>query len=69
LARRGIVARVRAFTVYGDYADAAPHRAIVDAVARGELDVEFAWGPTAGYFAKDAQHELAIVPVTPWLDR
>jgi mxaJ protein len=68
LARRGIVERVRGFTVYGDYADAAPQRAIVDAVARGELDVAIAWGPTAGYFAKDAQHELAIVPVTPWLD-
>jgi len=68
LARRGIVDNVRGFTVFGDYADTAPQRAIIDAVARGDIDVAIAWGPTAGYFAKHEKPELRLAPVTPWLD-
>ena len=66
LSRRGLVANVRGYMVYGDYAGAAPQRAIVDAVAARTLDVAIAWGPTAGYFAKGSP--LRIAPVTPWLD-
>ena len=68
LSRRGIVGNVRGYTVYGDYADPAPQRAIVDAVERGEVDIAIAWGPTAGYFSRDAKPALHLAPVTPWLD-
>jgi mxaJ protein len=68
LSRRGIVDNVRGFTVYGDYADAAPQRAIVDAVGRGTIDVAIAWGPTAGYFAAQQPRPLRLAPVAPWLD-
>ncbi len=68
LSRRGLVANVRGYMLYGDYAGTAPQRAIVDAVAAGDIDVAVAWGPTAGYFAKQARVPLHIAPVTPWLD-
>jgi mxaJ protein len=68
LARRGIIDNVRGFTVYGDYADAAPQRAIVDAVAHGTIDIAIAWGPTAGYFAAQQKLPLRLTPVAPWLD-
>lgn len=68
LARRGIVDKVRGFMVYGDYADKAPQATVVDAVARGDVDVAIVWGPTAGYFAARAPVPMAITPVTPWLD-
>ena len=68
LARRGLVSNVRGYTVYGDYADSTPQRPIVDAVARGVVDIAIAWGPTAGYFARGLSPALALVPVTPWLD-
>jgi mxaJ protein len=68
LARRDMRDNVRGFMVYGDYADAAPQAAVFDAVARGDLDVAIAWGPTAGYFAQRAKPALKTTPVTPWLD-
>jgi mxaJ protein len=68
LARRGIVDNVRGYMVYGDYARHAPQADIVDAVAKGDIDVALAWGPTAGYFAAREQTPLRLVPVTPWLD-
>lgn len=68
LARRGIVDNVRGYMVYGDYARHAPQAEIVDAVAKGDIDVALAWGPTAGYFAAREKTPLRLVPVTPWLD-
>ncbi|WP_202908955.1 quinoprotein dehydrogenase-associated putative ABC transporter substrate-binding protein [Cognatilysobacter segetis] len=68
LARRGLVANVRGYTVYGDYADSTPQRPILDAVARGDVDLAVAWGPTAGYFARGSVPPLTLTPVSPWLD-
>lgn len=68
LARRGIVQNVRGYMVYGDYAKDAPPRAIVDAVAKGDLDVAVVWGPLAGYFAARSQEPLTLKPVAPAQD-
>jgi mxaJ protein len=68
LSRRGIVGNVRGYMLYGDYGRPNPAAAIVDAVARGEVDVGLVWGPLAGYFARRATPSLRIEPVTPWLD-
>jgi mxaJ protein len=68
LARRGIVANVRGYPVYGDYASAAPQSPIVDAVARNEVDVAFVWGPTAGWFARREPVALTLTPVEPLID-
>jgi mxaJ protein len=68
LSRRGMVANVRGYMLYGNYAGSAPQRAIVDAVASGDVDVAIVWGPTAGYFAKDARVPLRVTAVMPWLD-
>ena len=50
--RRGIVDNVVGFTVYGDYREENPPARIVEAVAKGDVDVAVVWGPLAGYFAK-----------------
>jgi quinoprotein dehydrogenase-associated probable ABC transporter substrate-binding protein len=68
LANRGIVRNVRGYTVYGDYRDANPPARIIEAVARGEIDVAIAWGPLAGYFARRQGVPLEIVPVSPQVD-
>jgi mxaJ protein len=52
LARRGIVANVRGYMVYGDYLQKSPARAIVEDVAKGVLDIAVVWGPVGGYFSK-----------------
>jgi mxaJ protein len=54
--------------VYGDYSQPEPQARIIEAVARGEVDVAIAWGPVAGFFAQRSRTPLDLVPVTPWLD-
>ena len=67
LASRQLVDRIRGFTVYGNYADTAPQRAIIDAVADHRVDIAIAWGPLAGYFAAREPVRLDITPVSPHL--
>ena len=68
LARRGIVANVVGYTVYGDYREANPAARIIDAVAEGEVDLAVAWGPLAGYFAPREPVPLVLTPVAPQID-
>jgi quinoprotein dehydrogenase-associated probable ABC transporter substrate-binding protein len=63
LGRRGIVNNLHGYSIYGDYSKAAPSRALIDAVANGDIDVAIAWGPFAGYFAGEEKHPLTIQPV------
>ncbi|MGA8026527.1 MAG: substrate-binding domain-containing protein [Bryobacteraceae bacterium] len=65
LARRGVTANITGFSLFGEYGETDPPRKIIDAVARGEIDVAIVWGPLAGYFAKYADAPLDIVPVCP----
>jgi ABC-type amino acid transport substrate-binding protein len=68
LSRRGHTGNIRGYPVYGNYANPNPPAAIVDAVARGDIDAAVAWGPMAGYFAKHEPVQLTVRPVSPWLD-
>ena len=68
LARRGIVDNVRGYLVYGDYREQNPAAAIMDAVAKGEIDVAIVWGPVAGYFAARESVPLKVALVTPQND-
>ena len=68
LARRGIVDNVRGYLVYGDYREQNPVAAIMDAVAKGEIDVAIVWGPVAGYFAARESVPLKVALVTPQND-
>jgi mxaJ protein len=65
LARRGIVTNVVGYSVYGDYREPNPPARLVDAVARGEIDVAIAWGPLAGYFAQKSAVRLQVAPLMP----
>ncbi len=68
MARRGVVQNVHGFMLYGNYATPNPPARIVDAVARGEVDVAMVWGPLAGYFASRSKVPLRLEPVTPVID-
>jgi quinoprotein dehydrogenase-associated probable ABC transporter substrate-binding protein len=60
LSARGIVGNVVGYTVYGDYRQPNPAGRIVDAVAKGEVDVALVWGPFAGYFAQRESPPLLV---------
>jgi quinoprotein dehydrogenase-associated probable ABC transporter substrate-binding protein len=68
LSSRGHVENLVGFTLYGDYAEPNPPARIVDAVAKGDVDIAVVWGPTAGYFAKKAPVPLEVTPVKPAVD-
>jgi mxaJ protein len=69
LTNRKMVANIRGYTLYGDYAKANPPARIVEAVEKGEIDLAIVWGPLAGYFAKKARVPLTMAPVTPQIDQ
>jgi quinoprotein dehydrogenase-associated probable ABC transporter substrate-binding protein len=63
LAARHLVQNLRGFTVYGDYSQPDPQRAIIDAVADGRVDVAIVWGPLAGYYARREPTAIDVRPV------
>ena len=68
LSARGILENVRGYTVYGDYSKPNPPARIIEAVAKGEVDLAVVWGPLAGYFVKRQRVPLEVVPVSPQID-
>ncbi len=68
LARRHIIRNVVGYPIYGDYAKPNPPSKLVEAVARGEIDLAIVWGPFAGYFAPKQPVKLRILPVEPLAD-
>jgi mxaJ protein len=69
LANRGVIRNVAGYSVYSDYSQPNPPARIVEAVARGDVDMAVVWGPLAGYFAPRQGVPLALVPVSPQIDR
>ena len=64
LAKRKIIDNVTGFSAF-DERDGRPGEKIIAAVASGAIDVAIAWGPQAGYFARQQKVELEVVPVSP----
>lgn len=62
LAQAGAVRNVVGYPIPGDEPAAAR---IVHALARGELDAAFVWGPQAGYYAAHAARPLQLHYVPP----
>ena len=69
LAARGIIDNVRGFPVYGDYRKSGPGAEIVLSVADRTIDVAAVWGPTAGYFSKQASPPLEVTPFAVAFDQ
>jgi mxaJ protein len=68
LTNRNIVQNVKAYSVYGDYAQPNPPAEVVEAVAKREVDVAVVWGPLAGFITKKEQLPLTLAPVVPQID-
>ena len=62
LARRGLFDHVVGFPVIGDVPVA---KRMIDALARGDLDVAALWWPQAGYFVARANVPLSPAPLEP----
>jgi len=64
LARRGLAGQIVPFMIYGDYSLPDPPARLIRAVALDSIDVAVAWGPLAGYFAKQSPKPLLLTPVS-----
>ena len=62
LAMRDLENNIRGYSLYGDYLQPNPPRALIDAVVQRAVDVAIAWGPLAGYFGA---HEPAALEMSP----
>lgn len=63
LARRGIIRNVVGYSIFGDYSEPNPPARLIEAVAKGDIDVAVAWGPLAGYFAEQSDTPLQVRPL------
>jgi mxaJ protein len=68
LSKRGIIDNVIGYPAPGARNPSSVPSRIIDAVARGDLDVAVVRGPPAGYFARGQIVPLTIVPVAPRSD-
>jgi mxaJ protein len=68
LSKRGAVNNIVGYTVYGNYLTPNPPARIVEAVAKGDVDVAIVWGPQAGFFAAQQKVPFEITPVQPLAD-
>ena len=68
LAERGLTAEVEGYPLYGDYTKPNPPSALVDAVAKCDVDVAIVWGPVAAYFGRRSTSPMTIEAVSPATD-
>ena len=61
LGKRHIVDNVVGFNTF--YSDDNPPSAIVDAVAKGTIDVAIVWGPVGAYYAARQKVPLVVTPI------
>jgi len=65
LANLGLAKNIVGYSIYGDYSQQTPPSRLIEAVARGDVDIAAAWGPLAGYLAKRSSVPLEITPIDP----
>lgn len=65
LAHRGIVRNISWYRINQNFLGVDRPANLLDAVARGEIDLAIVWGPMAGYYAKHSAVPLELTPVSP----
>jgi mxaJ protein len=63
LLARGIVRNLVSYNIFGTLEESNPASGLIKAVARGDVDLAVAWGPIAGYFARDSNEALNVIPI------
>ncbi|MFP5276826.1 MAG: substrate-binding domain-containing protein [Acidobacteriota bacterium] len=61
---RGIVHNLVGYSIFGNLDEKNPPSDLIRAVADRQVDVAVAWGPMAGYFAKQSNVPLRLTPIS-----
>lgn len=64
LISRVVVRNLVGFGIFGNLGETNPAADLIKSVAGGKVDVAIAWGPLAGYFAKQSPVPLQITPLS-----
>src|SRR6202051_1686733 len=64
MAINGLLARAKSYPLFIDTRADSSAQAMMDDLARGEIDCGILWGPMAGYFASQANPPMIVVPLT-----
>ncbi len=64
MAINGLLARAKSYPLFIDTRADSSAQAMIDDLARGDIDCGILWGPMAGYYAKQANPPLMVVPLT-----
>ena len=59
----GLLGNIRPYQLVTDTRRHKPARQAILDVANGVTDVAFIWGPIAAYYAREAEHELVLMPL------
>lgn len=65
VARHGLLTRAKTYKLIVDTRLEKPARAMVEDVAKGEIDAALAWGPLAGYWVQELAPDLKITRLAP----
>jgi len=63
MAMNGLLAHAKSYPLFVDTRADSSAQAMMDDLARGEIDCGILWGPMAGYYAGRAEPPLVVVPL------
>src|ERR1700744_1930904 len=64
MAMNGLLGRAKSYPLFIDTRTDSSAQAMIDDIARGEIDCGILWGPMAGYYARQANPPMTVVPLT-----
>jgi quinoprotein dehydrogenase-associated probable ABC transporter substrate-binding protein len=63
MAMNGLLARAKSYPLFIDTRADSSAQAMIDDLAKGDIDCGILWGPMAGYYAARANPPLVVVPL------
>jgi quinoprotein dehydrogenase-associated probable ABC transporter substrate-binding protein len=64
MAMNGLLGRAKSYPLFIDTRTDSSAQAMMEDLAHGEIDCGILWGPMAGYYAKQANPPMTVVPLT-----
>jgi quinoprotein dehydrogenase-associated probable ABC transporter substrate-binding protein len=63
MAMDGLLAHMKSYPLFIDTRADSSAQAMIDDLKKGDIDVGILWGPMAGYYAKQSDPPLTVVPL------
>jgi quinoprotein dehydrogenase-associated probable ABC transporter substrate-binding protein len=64
MAMNGLLAHAKSYPLFIDTRADSSAQAMMDDLSRGDIDCGILWGPMAGYYARQANPPMTVVPLT-----